>query len=69
VPFWLDESDDCKCFVHVVWKFARLSSSDCKILWKALCCNLARGRRISRSARRYPFLCGARFHGSAHVED
>jgi hypothetical protein len=47
-------------------ELAELSASDCKKLVcrlckKALCLNLARGRRIWRGVRRSPVLCGVGF--------
>ena len=47
-------------------RLAELSASDCK---KALCLNLALGRRIWRGARRSPVLCGVGSCGSVLVED
>jgi hypothetical protein len=45
-------------------RLADLSASNCK---KALCCNLTRGRRIWRGARRSPVLCGVGFWCFVHV--
>jgi hypothetical protein len=59
--------NSCKrlCAYYVL-RLAELSASDCKKLVyrlckKALCLNLARGRRIWRGARRSPVLCGVGF--------
>jgi hypothetical protein len=50
--------------VHVVcWELAKISESDgkklvCRLCKKSFHCDLTRGRRIWRGARRSPVLCG-----------
>jgi hypothetical protein len=60
----------CAYYVLIL---AELSESDCKNLMcrlckKTLCCDLTRGRRIWRGARRYYFICKVGFLGSVLVE-